>query len=389
MINFREVVLSYLEEQQPAPPQTSSQQAKPVDNKKKKAQLTQTKQYTLRWYYEKPNDQPVQTLARYLTETFSMSKWPDATNLFGVVEEAYKRKVANILVNFDDYFPLMDFLWYVLQLNNKNYSDIISLDSAVPLNKTMKGMIDTFVNNCKTNNPGKNLNPLFGYVPVSNQGKLLQMPLQKHISSTLIGKLALGRFDNLSIKKALYGILEARKKVRSSSLSNKNIPSAVDYVDKILKNPKQYAGQKQIPPQIRSIYDGVTGELLIEIGQSMHDFFESEYYAAITPTLEPTTTAPPPSEELFMKFISSPTGNEDFSFDDKGTQSVNIQSGKGGYIISNVRTINTPQAKALISELETFANYISEGEPKDLVGKLKSISSTLGNVQSALGIKNM
>ena len=378
MINFKDVVLSYLEEQTPTP--TAKQPAT------KKPKQPQAAQGTLFWHYTNHEKGELKELARFLAESFSINKWPDATSLFVSVEEAYKRKVANILVNFDDYYPLMDFLWFVLQNNNKNYSEIIKPDSKFKI-VGLKALANKFKDSCKALNPGKNLNPLFGYTPVSAQGKLLQQPLQKHISNSLVGKMSLQNFNNLSTRKALYGILEARKKVRSSALSNKNIPTAVDYIDNILKTPEQYAGQQQIPPQLRSLYDGVTGNILIEISQAFHEFFESEYYSATVSA--PEQPVPKPSAELFMQFISNPSGNEDFAFPiaNKEYPSTNVVAGSGGYTISNIKKINTPQAKAVISELEIFANYVSEGEPKDLVSKLQATASALKGVESALGIK--
>ena len=126
MINFKEVVLSYLEEAKPlAKPATTP-------NKPKKAQVIVG---TLFWHYNNHEKGDLKDLTLFLAESFSIVKWPEPTSLFISVEEAYKRKVANILVNFDDYYPLMDFLWFVLQNNNKNYSEIIKPDSTSKLSE--------------------------------------------------------------------------------------------------------------------------------------------------------------------------------------------------------------------------------------------------------------
>jgi hypothetical protein len=321
----------------------------------------------------------------FFAQTFSIQQiWPNSSSTFPILQDTYVRPRAESLVPFAENYPLIDFVWYIVD-KNQGKTNVLDLSSSITFDlKSMKNLEQSFLNACKKNNPGTNLNPLFGYSPISTKAVANQKPLQRKISNSLIGKLSLDAFNNLSIRKALYGILENRKKVRSSVLKNKNIPNAIKWIDGILQDPKKYAGQKQIPTQIKSLYDGVTGEALIEIAQTMHDFFDAEASATAQQLLGNNSKT---VTNEFMEFAANqPLQNNAyvFKFQPSGLGiSPHLSKTPGGYTIQNIKKINTPQAKALINILTDFASFVSEGEPRDWAGIISGVS------QIAQGLKGL
>lgn len=376
MINFKDVVLSYLEEQTPAPAPVGTQQ----------------QVLTLATSWDDNNSPVLNNLRDYLLKTFNIDRsWPDSNKIFAIARDQTIRQRADSLVEYAEHFPLLDFLWYLMSKEKGFDPTKIDLDDA----KITKHATD-FQNLCSKSNQGTNINPLFGYTPITSVANVIKRPLQKKISNQLIGKLSLQNYSGKSIKEALYFLLEARKKARSSVIKQ-TVPSAIPFIDKILADPQSYAGKVQIPPQLRAIYDRVDGETLIDLAQTMHEFFESEYTYAVS-LQKQLASKNVKIKTTFAEFISNSLVKDSkfpnkFAFINTKTNKVIAQEGniptntKGGYTIANIKTINTPQAKALIKELENFANYISEGEPSNLVGKLQATASGVKSVESALGIK--
>ena len=385
MINFKDVVLSYLEE---------AAGDNPADNSNKEtvdAAAKELSSFATKWNDAGTNE--LSNLKDYFFTTFNMDKkWPESSKIFRVAVEYAKRPSAESLVQYAEQFPLLDFLWYIISKETNFDLEKDDLDSA-----KIKIHVDTFKAACSKANQGTNVNPLFGYVPYTGIAATAQRLLQKKISNQLIGKLSLQNYNGKSIKEALYFLLEARKKARSSVIKQ-TVPSAIPFIDKILADPQSYAGKVQIPPQLRAIYDRVDGETLIDLAQTMQDFFESESTIASNAKGKGNllNTKDVELKNTFMDFISnnlkkeSPNSNV-FTFikSNKPFYATGSIPNKmpGGYTIANIRTINTPQAKTLIKELESFASYISEGEPRNLVGKLQATAAGLKSVESALGIK--
>lgn len=384
MINFKEIVLTYLEE---------AAEDNPTDNSNKEtvdAAAKELSSFATKWNDAGTNE--LSNLKDYFFTTFNMDKkWPESSKIFRVAVEYAKRPSAESLVQYAEQFPLLDFLWYIISKETNFDLEKDDLDSS-----KIKIHVDTFKAACGKANQGTNVNPLFGYVPYTGIAATAQRLLQKKISNQLIGKLSLQNYNGKSIKEALYFLLEARKKARSSVIKQ-TVPSAIPFIDKILADPQSYAGKVQIPPQLRAIYDRVDGETLIDLAQTMQDFFESEYATAIS-SQKQLSSKNIKVKTTFMDFISNNLTKESkvpnkFAFINTKSNKLIYQQGnipanvKGGYTIANIRTINTPQAKTLIKELESFANYISEGEPKNLVGKLQATAAGLKSVESALGIK--
>jgi hypothetical protein len=377
MINFEEIVLSSLIEEEvileAATPMLGSNFAQQWDDS---------------------NSQVLGNLRDYFFNTFNIDRnWPASNKIFAIARDQTVRQRADSLVEYAEHFPLLDFLWYLITETGFDPTKV-DLDDTKITNHAKN-----FQNLCYKSNQGPNINPLFGYSPITSVAVVVQRPLQKKISNQLIGKLSLQNCNDKSIKDTLYFLLEARKKVRTSILQ-KPIPSAIPFIDKILINPQSYAGKVQIPPELRSVYDRTDGETIIELAQTMQDFFESESATASSAKGKGNllNTKDVKLKNTLMEFISnnlkkhSPNDNI-FTF---------IKSNKpfyapgnisntmpGGYNIANIRTINTPQAKALIKELESFANYISEGEPKDRAGKFQraaqGTASALKSISSAIG----
>ena len=203
--------------------------------------------------------------------------------------------------------------------------------------------------------------------------------MQKKIAQNTVGMLSLKNFDDLSIRKALYGILENRRKIRAAVVKNDNLPNAIRWIDGILENPQAYSGQIQIPSEIQASYDRVTGEQLVQLSNTIHDFYEAEAGSAqVALSAVDGSGKPLPTETPFMEFISNePLPVNKFVFKFTPTisgESPNLTSVSGGYLIKNIKNIDTPQAKELIAELTNLANHVSEGEPSDIAGALRGLT---------------
>lgn len=320
---------------------------------------------------------------------FGITTWPQPTTLFPILQDAFVRTRAEALIPFADQFPLIDFVWYVAE---KEGADVLDLSGVNIEQAVMTGHASNFKVACDTNNPGTNLHPLFGYVPSSAKATAYQRPLQKKISNTQIGRMNLAQFDNFSIKKALYGILEIRKKIRQSVIKNKQIPDSIKWVDSILNKPEMYSGRIQIPNEFKVLYDRVSAQQLIEIADTLHDFFESEKASAEASRGATLSTAPNAIENTFMHFISNqnvaPGANYAFTTraTPTGFESPNLSGMKGGYIIKNIKKINTPQAKEVVNELTKLANFINEGEPTTRTEKISKLLSGATEIAKGLSL---
>lgn len=340
---------------------------------------------TLAFFYD--DQSQLALLRNFLTQTFGIqTTWPSAASVFPILQDTYVRPRVESIVPFADKYPLIDFVWYVVD-QNKQDAKILNLKSNTIFDQSQIDQFEqNFINAIKKNNAGINLNPLFGYMPLSSKAVANQKPLQKKISNSIVGKMSLDNFKTFGLKKALYGILENRKKIRTAVIKNKNIPSAVKWIDKILNEPQSYAGQKQIPSEIKAVYDRVTGEVLIEIANAFHDFYESETSAAEQGVKNSNVNKSPVT--TFDDFISNDSLVSNrfiFKFKPGGLayspHGLNLQ---GGYTVENVRKINTPQAKAVINILTTFASYVREGEPTELLTKI--VGTLSGVTQIAKGL---
>jgi hypothetical protein len=92
-----------------------------------------------------------------------------------------------------------------------------------------------------------------------------------------------------------------------------------------------------------------------------------------------------------MEFITNePLVANDFVFKFPPTiegGSPNLAGISGGYLIKNIRLIETPFAKEVITELTNLANHVSEGEPSDIAGAIRGLSRIAKGL--SLGVPTM
>lgn len=310
---------------------------------------------------------------------------------------------AKAFMDYRDIFPLLDMFAYLSQSWGTDKTKAFDSGSVIS-HKIASSDYDTFIGSGasslekRANAPDSD--SLFDYRPLSTWAIALQGPLKRAIAQEKFGKIALDKFNEENIKKTIYGLLEVRKTIRLSHIQNpRNVPNAISYIDKILFNPKQFVGgQTKVPGQFKSIYNSNVVDSLIDIAVSAEHLYESQYREMLpTDETPPKTTLQDFLENKSMQmYVAAPpieAGNF-FCFkgkngaDSKQTTVTNNGPGINGYTIENIKQMKSNAAQELVKKLTSFANYISEGEPRDFVGKLKAVGSSLGNIQSALGIKN-
>lgn len=341
----------------------------------------------------------------FLKKKFNIDpSWKDPNQIFPILADAYVRSSAESVIGLaqEGLFPLADFTWFALDktpgATGDNARKFLTTSASLSGSAITNSRADTdnigaeFIASCKRLNNDENpANPLFGYTPTSAKGTSYIRIVQKKIAQNTIGMLSLKNFDDLSIRKALYGILENRRKVRAAVLKVDNIPNAITWIDGILENPQAYSGQIQIPSQIQALYDRVTGEQLVQLSNSIHDFFEAEAGSAQSSLSAVDSSGKPlPTITPFMEFISNEPLQANkfiFKFDSTSGESPNLASVSGGYLIKNIKNIDTPQAKEVISELTSLANHVSEGEPSDIAGALRGLTRIAKGL--SLGVPTM
>jgi hypothetical protein len=126
-------------------------------------------------------------LRSFLQSTFKINSWPSSGSLFPIANDVYQRQRAESLIPFIKIFPLLDFIWYFIQNNGstRKSTEILIDNSGTKLFSPMsvERLSSTFATECKGANPGNNLDPLFGYHPISPTAIVLQKPLINKASS--------------------------------------------------------------------------------------------------------------------------------------------------------------------------------------------------------------
>lgn len=365
MIDFNQMVRNILWES-PTPPPTSGGASSGVFEQ----------------YYKSTSE--LSPVRDYLTKAFRLNTWPSYSPIVPLTIDCQKRPAAVSLEPFATKFPLIDFIIFVIIQTG-------DINLIKPIDKTVMDQICLdFVAQSKgaTGWDGSSvLDPVFNYIPVTPTGSTTIGRLRRKLSVNAIGTLSLKQFDLFSIKKTLYGLLETRKKIRKSTLNFDKLPAEIKFIDEMLTNPGKYTGKLQIPKELISLYDNVTAHTILTIALAMHNFANSEFERLVLD--DPTLKGSKPIENYFTSFISNePLTNSKFNFvfiDPagfvRGTGPSNPPivaepfPGKGGYTIQNIKNIDSPESKKLIEELEYFANYVSEGEPKNYLGKFTQAAS--------------
>ena len=328
------------------------------------------------------NSSEISKTRQAIRENYSID-FPPADPFFALIEAAYVRTTADKLINYVKFWPVVDFVMFVLEKEKKSGTDILLRGSPEPIDKTNMDSYDTLF----TDNFNKRVlgtHPFRSYVPLSGKANVLYTVISKQISSQIIGQLALANFDTKSIKEAFYGLLNAHKKIRMFGLNDANPFEDNFFIDDLIINYKKYAGGNvEIPAKLKLLYDNVHAESIYSIAIAINTFFESEKNSLISPY-----------RDMLIKNVNNKIGDfilnrpintltKLFEYDCVLESKANptLQQAKkipksnlvGGYTIKNIKTIDSKPAKDLIQALETFGDYIKEGEP--MVDKLSRIGS--------------
>ena len=328
-----------------------------------------------------------------LKDTFKIdtNSFPKSTPFFTLIKDAFTRDTAVKIQGYASVYPIIDFLYYIAEhegaKKGKTGTDIF--DPKTTLDKATIDSYDTDYSS-KFGASVTGGNPFFDFNPLSGKGASLHLTIARSLSKNAVGQLGLANFDELGIKQAIYGILAGHKKLRSATIGNKTIPSAVKYIDSVLNNPQQYGGGKtQIPNEFAEIYDNVSINELISISIAAHKFFESELTRfnlsnPVTTFYQFISNEPLDDKKLFnflwtSKGLAKPAVRPAESAPGKG------DPGQGGYTIANIKSINTTQSKELIQELEGMANFVRSGEPKTKRDIAGGLSSAAGGMRALVG----
>lgn len=307
-----------------------------------------------------------------IKQHFGDDQFP-ADTIFGPLEYAFTRTTATQLESNARFFPVVDLMFFITEKEIKG-TNITGAD----ILRTGKHKIDpsqiqaydrAFASNFDAHVSGNN--PFFDYVPQSTIGRTIHLTISKKLSKMVVGQLALENFDQFSIKRALYGLLEGHRKLKLSIFQGKTVPpSSIKFIDDILLNPNKFAGGRiQIPDEFKSLYNNVSVKEIIDIAVTANKLFETELtrFNITNPktTLENFISNEPLDNNQKFNIQSTPKGYSGILL-----KPADPKPGKGGYIIANIKQLNTPQSRELIKELENLGNYIREGEPIDWSGVL-------------------
>jgi hypothetical protein len=344
-------------------------------------------------FYKNHNDE-LKEITGFLQTNFSIINWPtNGLGFLSLLADATSRVNASPLTPYVKQFPLMDFLWFVAEkVNSAKKKEVLngletikkgiaSTEIQDDLTGPVGGIPKAFLDAAGSYTPGSN--PLYGYSPISTTGLGYLGVLQRKYQSDFLGEFNLKTFDDFSLKRALYGLLEIRKKTRRSIVNVDKIPQDMDWINKIILNPGDYSGKIQIPPKLKSLYDNASASQIIQIAKSFQSFYENEIAQTLTIVPGLTGTSQP-AQDLESFISNSAIKDNTFKFNFSTpvvyeTESPNLSaiaissSSKGGYLIKNIKLIDSDAAKEVISLLTNFGNFISEGEPINWSGAIQGI----------------
>jgi len=323
---------------------------------------------------------------------FNLENWTITGSDRGLLVDAFERNNASKIKSLIKYFPIIDFLFYIAEEEDKSKKRGTSakiLSNAPVLDKTKTDQYENaFITEFQNKNPRlvDNSNPVYDYKAISGKGTSLLQVLMRDSAKNIIGEIALDNFKDKNIKETLYGILNNHRKLKTTLL-NKVVPDAGTFIEKILSTPQNFiGGQTTIPNNFKQLYNEVSLKEIVELCISIHNFYESEL-------IRFNITKPRIPVSSFNQFITNTPLNDkklfnfQWTIQGKLTQPVNTPAetspgkqdpGINGYIIANIKNVNTPESQVLIRKFENLLNFIKAGEPQDWTGALQSLASVRG-----------
>lgn len=270
MVNFKEIVLLQEEEaqtNQPANP-TAQEQTAPKNES----------DVVVNYFLEKPNE----IFKEYSGVFYQKYKVniPEEVlrQIINLIRQSgYQNQyVVQNFVRYSDYFPFVDFLTYVIGLaDDKQKPNVLEFVEALkkPENKEVFAKAaQAYIQDFKEQ-PVDDTWPL-DYKSRTSHATMLQTGLRQAASKNLIAEATMEKIANLSLRNAIYKLLEIRKKIRDKQ--NK-VPPSNQFVDSLLLTPEKHAGTTvTVPVQFKRLYPDTTVRTLVELGLLIKRLYEHE-----------------------------------------------------------------------------------------------------------------
>lgn len=441
MINFKDVVLSYLVEAgETAPTGNTSENAKTKEDAKIKEDVAEAKSVSdfliakktdllaiWKEYYKDYNAQET----RY--------KEPTQENISEILVRVNQISRKPLLVkDVENYirplFPLLDLIIYLRDPQEKR--------QGVTNEQKYKAWEQSLRKLPKPHMPIK-------FNAMSTVAKNLRRDYLVAAAYTDLGANFLASNPDKSIWFIIMKMLEVRKKNRIREVDLTKAPNTVNWVNELLYHPEKYGGGgKKVSSNLRAVYEEITAEKLLGVAFAVKNLFESEAIRVGGAADSDQLKSRPLYEKALIGFYNNQpvqsgqfvwesfklNESQLFAFSDTyknlldevtdpaiyskvinavnksaaarksskfgstdQTQPLNQEDPSinidltGGYTIGNIlkmsKNAEFGEAAAVYKLLQNFADYVREEEPKDLVRKLQATASGLKSVESALGIK--
>lgn len=236
--------------------------------------------------------------------------------------------------------------------------------------------------------------PFMDYNPQSPIIKNLKRSLATD-SLQVVGRLALDNYLKNSLLETIYGLLEARKKARDSTLKTPIAYSAQSFVDDMLLNPEKFSGGKDlVPSQFKSTYQDVTANQIIELADAIKQLYTNQANLLasqknigdiFTQNKIKTTL-----KDFLQNNIRNVKGQSGSFFvftveENNKIEELFNSTLPNGYNIENIKSLKTDESDKVIQLLSSFANYIRYQEPVNVLGVLQGISQAAKGLGSLGG----
>jgi hypothetical protein len=235
-------------------------------------------------------------------------------------------------------FPYVDFLALVKQYFDVKFINPIEKGSLEVVELTFNdGDPSLSVSDFDSRKNGPGNHPFFNYVPCSALLKSEYPRIKQEIvNSNIIGKMVIQNLQNVSVKKAIYTVVNMAQPTPKS-----NVPENDEKINKFLMSPSNYLpGQSNVqplPPEVKNV-----GAKFFNLANVLNQLVDVS-----SPT------------ESVLNFINTKT-------------------------IANVKAEGTDEAKDFIELLEQLANIIPKTPTKQWSDTLTRVMGGIGQIGQGL-----
>jgi hypothetical protein len=227
-------------------------------------------------------DEPNELFKEFNAAFFSKYKLNASDEILRNLINAIRRSgyqnqyVVSDFSRFSDYFPLIDFLTFVIGQADSNQKPNV-LEFTEGLKEDDKRLL--FIKAAQDYTEGFKTKAVedswpLDYGPKTNHASVLQMGLRQAASKNLIAEATIEKLLDKSLKLGIYKLLEIRKKIRDKQ--NK-VPPSNAFIDSLLLTPEKHAGTTvTVPTQYKRLYPDTSVRQLVELGILIKRFYEHE-----------------------------------------------------------------------------------------------------------------